>query len=131
MSQINDLMRHLESSDPAEQATAAEALAQLGEDARPAIASLVRHVGSGEEAVAQWCNSALEDVGAPLDEQIGDLTAMAKAADPNVAYWAVTLLGRAGAAARGAVAVLQDRAGDASAPHVQKRARWALDQISG
>lgn len=131
MAPTTELIQQLDSSDPALQAQAAEALAQMADEAQPAILALVRHAGSGDDSVAQWCNSALEDVGPPALDQIRDLTALAKSADASVAYWAVTLLGRAGEDATEAVAVLEERVADPSAPQVQKRAQWALDKIRG
>lgn len=111
------------------QAAAAEALAALGEAARPAIVALVQVCGSQSEDVRNWCTAALEDVGAPAANQIEDLTLLAKSANSDVAYWAVTLLGRAGGQAASSVPTLIERLSDRSAPPVQQKAAWALGLI--
>ena len=61
--EIDALKQSLLGSDPAQQAAAAEKLAQLGEDAQPAAVELVR-VCAGE-AAREWATAALEGLGAP------------------------------------------------------------------
>jgi hypothetical protein len=130
MDDISELVRELEGADQGRQAAAAEALARLGSQAQGAAVALVRQVGHRDETVSGWCNAALEELGPPSPAQLADLTALASAADANIAYWAVTLLGRAGEQAAPALPVLRERSTDAATPHVQRRAKWAIERIS-
>jgi len=127
MSTIETWIQQLQNSTS--QAAAAEALAALGEEAQPAIVALVQHCGSADEAICNWCTSALEAAGPPAAEQIDELALLARSGNSDVAFWAVTLLGRAGSLAKAVEPILSERSADASAPEVQRRAAWALEQI--
>lgn len=129
MNATDKLIVQLNTSDLPSQVTAAETLAGLGEAAQPAIVTLVQHCGSPDEDLSNWCTAALEEVGPPTAEQIDELALLASSASGDVAFWAATLLGRAGPLATAAVSILAERANDASAPEVQKRATWALQRI--
>ena len=130
MNAIQNLIKQLQdTSNPIAQANAAEELALLAEEGQQAAVALVQHCGSPNEALRNWCTGALESLGAPATDQIDDLALLTRSANTDVVFWAATLLGRAGARARSAVAVLSERSSDASAPAVQKRAAWALKKI--
>jgi len=126
---IEQYIAELNQTDATRQAAAAQSLATLAEEAKPALIALIGACSSQNEAVLNWCTAALEDVGPPELHQIEDLTLLAQSASSDVAYWAVTLLGRAHEQAATAVPVLIERLTDRSAPQVQRRAAWALGKI--
>lgn len=126
---VEALAQQLNSDQLSTQISAAEALAGLAEDARPAIVKLVKYAGSDEEDLSNWCTAALESVGEPSIDQIDELALLASSANENAAFWAATLLGRAGKNATPALPALADRANDPSTPEVQKRAAWAVEKI--
>ena len=127
MSTIEKWIDDLQRDDLSAQTSAAEALANLGTEAQPAILALVQGCGSSHEDVRNWCTAALETAGPPSAEQIPDLKSLASAANSDIAFWAVTLLGRARVVE--AIPILTERLYDASAPAVQQRAAWALEKI--
>lgn len=125
-SRIPDLTAALAGNDSSKRQAAAEALAQLGEEAAPAAVALVTACGTDDEA-REWIVSALESLGAPPDDSVAQLAKLAGNPAQDVAYWAVTLLGRAKAAA--AVSALADALAKHPAIVVRQRAAWALGQI--
>ena len=129
MNVVETRVKQLQGSDLPSQIDAAESLAGLAEAAQGAIVALVQHCGSADEDLRNWCTAALEVVGPPSAQQIDELALLARSASSDVAFWAATLLGRAGALAKGAVPILTERSSDGSAPEVQRRATWALQQI--
>jgi hypothetical protein len=129
MSTAETLVTQLQESDMPKKIVAAETLASLAEEGQAAIVALVQHCGSENEDLQNWCTAALEEIGAPTVAQIDELTLLASSANSDVAFWAATLLGRAGPLASSATTTLQERSDDNSAPAVQRRAIWALQQI--
>ncbi len=129
MNTTETLTKQLQSTDLSSQVAAAEELARLAEEARPAMVALVQHCGSADEDLRNWCTAALEEIGAPAMEQIDELALLASSANTDVAFWAATLLGRAGSLATSATTILSERSSDPATPEVQKRAAWALERI--
>ena len=84
----------LSDAEVAKRAQAAEELAQLGSEARPAAVALVLACGDEAEEVRQWATSALEEMGPPEASDVGPLISFIEAKSPDVGYWAATLLGR-------------------------------------
>jgi HEAT repeat protein len=126
---IDQFISQLASKDSAQQAAAAEALAQLGSDARPAAVALVRACGTDDDSTREWLTSALESLGPPAAEQIKDLIPLTSDKSLDVAYWAATLLGRSGPAAAPAVVALTTALEKHTEQAVRERAAWALGQI--
>ena len=65
-----ELAGALHAPDPARRAEAAEQLARLGGDARPAAVPLVMACGDASEEVRQWAAAALEELGAPESQHV-------------------------------------------------------------
>ncbi|HEY4234909.1 MAG TPA: HEAT repeat domain-containing protein [Lacipirellulaceae bacterium] len=128
-STIDATIVQLASKDAAQQASAAEALAQLGPDARPAAAALVRACSTDDDSIREWVTSALESLGPPPAEQLNDLIPLVGNKSLDVAYWAATLLGRLGAAAKPAIPALISALQGSAEKSVRERAAWALGQI--
>jgi len=126
---VQSWIAQLRGEDHSQQAAAAEALARLGSDARPAAVALVRVCGSADDAVREWAAAALEELGPPPPGQIGELIELARDQSLDAAYWAVTLLGRAGDNAAPAVATLAEVIRGSTEPSVRERAAWALGKI--
>jgi HEAT repeat protein len=126
---VQSWIAQLGSSDRRQQAAAAEALARLGSDARPAAAALVKCCGSADDTVRDWAVAALEELGPPPPGQIGQLIELARDQSLDVAYWAITLLGRAGDYGAPAVAVLTDILCNSTELSVRERAAWTLGKI--
>jgi HEAT repeat protein len=124
---INALKRALLSSDPAQQAAAAEKLAQLGEDAQPAAVELVR--ACADEALCEWTTAALEGLGAPAGADVSRLIPLLNDKSSDVAYWAATLLGRAGPEAASATPALAEALSESLHANVRERAALALGKI--
>lgn len=129
MTDLRQWMNDLQATDPQLRERAAEALARMGEEARPAAIPLVRSTGDESESVREWAVAALEELGPPDAADCEPLAELANDDNPDVAYWAVTLLGRLQSQAS-SVAESLARIVSAS-PHlnVQQRAAWALGQI--
>jgi HEAT repeat protein len=126
---IASYIAQLASKDAAQQAAAAEALAQLGPDARPAAVALVRACATDDDSIREWVTSALEGLGPPPAEQMTDLISLVGNKSLDVAYWAATLLGRLGAIAKPAVPALTQSLRSSAEQSVRERAAWALGQI--
>jgi HEAT repeat protein len=73
--------------------------------------------------------AALEEVGPPSESRLNDLVQLLDDTPSDVQYWAVTLLGRAGAAAAGAVEAIARLLRDSSDLATRERAAWALGKI--
>ena len=129
MNDLQTLVTQLSSGNVAQQAAAAEALAQLGDGARPAAVALIEACATTDENVRQWCTAALEELGPPSAGQIADLIRLARDPSRDVAYWAITLLGRAGDAAPSAVATLADLVRNSADSSLRERAAWALGKM--
>jgi HEAT repeat protein len=125
---ISDLAAGLESGDAGVRAAAAERLARLGPEARGAAVALVRACGD-EPAVREWAVAALEELGTPPAGDVGPLAALIENTQADVAYWAATLLGRLGAEAAPAAALLAAALANGRDPSVRQRAAWALGRI--
>jgi HEAT repeat protein len=119
----------LTGKDSAAQASAAEALAQLGPDAQPAATTLVRACDTDDDSIREWLTSALESLGPPPTEQLRDLIPLVASKNLDVAYWAATLLGRLHDTAAPAVPALTTALGASTEQSVRERAAWALGQI--
>ena len=91
---VSHWIANLSSSDIVLVGQAAEALAQMGPEAKAAAVPLVRAAAINEETVREWVVSALESLEAPAAEDCPALTELVGSEDPDVAYWAITLLGR-------------------------------------
>jgi HEAT repeat protein len=127
---ISELIAALSDPDRNRRLQAAQQLAGMGDQARPAAVPLVRLCGDEDEPIREWTMAALEAMGPPsaadaeaLSESLGD-------ANADVGYWSATLLGRLGAP--GAVAAVEPLAKALlHSPHaaVRHRAAWALGKI--
>ena len=126
--EISELINGLNAVELAERADAAEQLAYLGEEARPAAVPLARAAGDPDETVREWAAAALEEMGPP---DAADAAALAELLDgtAEAAYWAATLLGRLGAGAATSVARLEAVLDDNPSLAVRQRAAWALGKI--
>ncbi len=128
MPDIFQLIDQLSSADTAERSVAAEQLAQLGEDARPAAVSLVRATADDEE-VAEWATAALEDMGPPSIDDAKQFAALLQDDNSNINYWSATLIGRLGPAAAHLTDLLvRSLESNQNAP-VRQRCAWALSKI--
>ncbi|MCO6457167.1 MAG: HEAT repeat domain-containing protein, partial [Pirellulaceae bacterium] len=65
MTDISSLSSDLSSPDAEVRRAAAERLASLEADARPAAVPLVRCCGDADERVREWAAAALEQMGPP------------------------------------------------------------------
>lgn len=129
MAAIAALIACLQSEDAVQRANAAQQLALLGAEARPAATDLVRACGDQDDQVRQWASGALEEMGPPLAADAAALTELLNHDAADVAYWAATLLGRLGGEARAAVPALAAALQADRALIVRQRAAWALGEI--
>lgn len=126
--EANQLAADLLADDPSRRRQAADRLATLGEEAKPATVALVE--ACADDDLRDLCVGALEELGPPPLDQLAQLAALLRSPDDTVAYWAATLLGRAGSAAAEHQADLQRLAIDAKrSKPVQDRASWAIDKL--
>lgn len=121
------LAETLLNGDPEGRAAAAQALASLGPDARPAAVALVG--SAGDPDAGAWCVAALEEMGPPSPGDVDRLTPLLKSNDETTAYWAATLLGRLEGDAAPAVTELMFAATIEGPLVVRERAVWALGKI--
>jgi HEAT repeat protein len=123
------LIARLSGREAGSRANAAQQLARLGEEARPAAVPLVRCCGDDDEPVREWSTAALEELGPPSPTDAEALAELLDHASADVGFWAATLLGRLGD--KGAPAAAQLIQVLESSPHaaVRQRAAWALGQI--
>lgn len=129
MAEVHELTRDIRSAAAEQRLAAAEALCQMGADAKPAAVALVQASGDEDEAVREQAVAALEELGPPRVDDVPSLVSLLRESKPEVAYWAATLLGRleaAGAAAAAALGAALSESQDAS---VRQRAAWALGKI--
>ena len=129
MTDFRQAATQLADADPAVRAAAAEQLATAGSEAGVAAVQLVKACGD-EQSVQTWAVAALEDSGPPPAAAMAELMELAESTQPLVAYWAVTLLGRLGATASCAEAVLVKRLQAGGDLATRERAAWALGQIA-
>jgi HEAT repeat protein len=122
-------IKQLSSSETAEQAAAAEALAHLGKDAQPAAAALVAALRTADASTREWCAAALEELGPPPAAQVSELIRLAGDKSIDAAYWAITLLGRAGKDAAPAVGTLVTILQSSPESALRERAAWALGRL--
>jgi HEAT repeat protein len=127
--QINAYIAQLAGKDSAQQAAAAEALAQLGPDAQPAALALVKACITDDDSIREWVTSALESLGPPPPQQVSELIPLVGDKSLDVAYWAATLLGRLHDSAAPAVPALTEALRNSKEQSVRERAAWALGQI--
>ena len=126
---IQALIQQLSAQNSAQQAAAAQALARLGQDARPAAAALVAALRTADAPTREWCAAALEELGPPPATQISELVKLAGDKSPDVAYWAITLLGRAGKDAAPAVPTFISVLQSSPESALRERAAWALGKL--
>lgn len=126
---IQALIQQLSTQNPAQQASAAQSLARLGQDAQPAAAALVATLRTADAPTREWCAAALEELGPPSATQIAELTKLAGDKSLDVAYWAITLLGRAGDNAAPAVATLIGVLRSSPESSLRDRSAWALGKL--
>lgn len=126
---VSHWIDHLSSSDVILQAQAAEALAKMGPEAKPAAIPLIKHAGCEDETLREWVVSALESLGTPRVEDRDPLRALVSSECSEVAYWAITLLGRLGDSASAAVPDLVMALNENPHRHNRERAAWALGKI--
>jgi HEAT repeat protein len=126
---IQSLIAQLNSHNPAQQATAAEALARMGREAQPAALALVTALRTADAPTREWCAAELEDIGPPQAAQIPELMKLADDQSLDAAYWAITLLGRAGKAAASAVSTLINIVQTSQESVLRERAAWALGKL--
>jgi len=126
---VSDWIAQLSTNDPALQSEAAEALAKLGEKAKPAAPALAKNAGSAEETVREWAVAALEGLGPPRIDDQKALRELVLADCAEAAYWAITLLGRLEAEAGPAVPELTEALKQSPYPQNRQRAAWALGKI--
>lgn len=119
----------LSAADAEKRASAAEALARLGAEAREAAVALVRASGDRDSSVRDWAVAALEELGPPRATDVEPLAALAINPELNIAYWACTLLGRLKDQAASGVPALIDALAKHQQLPVRERAAWALGQI--
>lgn len=126
---VSHWIEHLSSSDVILQGQAAEALAKMGPDARPAAIALVQQAGCSDETLREWVVSALESLGTPRIEDRDEFRKLVSSEDSEVAYWSITLLGRLKDSASPAVPELIDALTQNPERHNRERAAWALGKI--
>lgn len=125
--EANQLAADLLADDPSRRRQAADRLATLGEEAKPATVALVE--ACADDDLRDLCVGALEELGPPPIDQLPQLAALLRSPDDTVVFWAATLLGRAGQATSEHQADLQRLAIDAKrSKAVQDRARWAIEK---
>lgn len=129
MAEVSSLTSTLAHGSPAERIVAAEALARLGEGARPAAVALVNALELEDDALRDWLVAALEGLGAPSVDDAPTLAALVQKPALDLAYWAVTLLGRLESQAAPAVPQLAEALASHPEPAVRERAAWALGKI--
>ena len=122
-------INELSGPEPQRRAAAAEALAQMGREARPAAVTLVRAAGDEDESVCEWASAALEELGAPASEDIEPLVELIRDRSSDCGYWAVTLLGRLEDRAAPAVDALVWALASHPQTAVRQRAAWALGKL--
>lgn len=127
--ELSQLVAELANPDPRKRLEAAEQLARLGPDARPAAVNLVKAFGDESEEVRQYIAAALEEMGPPRAEDSFLLPALLKSPSPDVGYWAATLLGRLKEDAAGALPGLIDALEGPVELSVRQRVAWALGEI--
>jgi HEAT repeat protein len=126
---VTKLAAQLDSVNVDQQIAAAEALAYMAEEARPAAVSLTRAVGDDNEEVREWVNSALEELGPPDVADADVLAGLLHDQNQDVRYWAATLLGRLEGDAAKTVPQLASILSSQADLQVRERAAWALGKI--
>ncbi len=130
--ELAELITELFDPDSRRRIHAAEQIARLGADARPAAVNLVKACGDEVEEVREHVTAALEELGPPRPEDSFLLPTLLHNPSPDVGYWAATLLGRlkqdAADAVPGLAAVVAGVAGPLDMI-VRQRAAWALGEI--
>jgi HEAT repeat protein len=122
-------MKQLRGTDAESCRQAAEDLAQMGEEARPAALALVAACGRGDDELSEWAVAALEQMGAPVLDDLPALCQLLKSKNEPTAYWAATLIGRLQQQAAAAVRPLAECVKQTASDSVRQRAIWALGQI--
>lgn len=126
--EANQLAAELLADDPSRRRQAADRLATLGEEAKPATVALVE--ACADDDLRDLCVGALEELGPPPIDQLPQLAALLRSPDDTVAYWAATLLGRARQDAAAHQADLKWLASDIRRTKaVRDRAQWAIEKL--
>ena len=126
---VSNLVALLASAAPADRLDAAEKLARLEADARPAAVALVAACETDDEQLRDWVVTALEGLGPPDAGDVPKLAALIDSSSLDAAYWAVTLLGRLENQAAPAVPKLATALANHPELPVRERAAWALGKI--
>ncbi|MCA9070686.1 MAG: HEAT repeat domain-containing protein [Planctomycetaceae bacterium] len=126
---VSHWIEELSSDDVVLQGRAAEELAKMGPEARPAAIPLIRHAGCADETLREWVVAALESLGSPHVEDLDELRQLVTSDDPEVRYWAITFLGRLEKSAGPAVPDLVNALQESPDRHNRERAAWALGKI--
>lgn len=129
MESQTELERQL-SGSIADQRAAVRQLAGMEQDGRWAASKLVEFCGSEDQELRDWSVAALEQLGPPPESELQRLTELAASPQELVAYWAWTLVGRLGADAQPALAILSKLATATKSDVVQRRADWAVNKIA-
>jgi len=127
---LEQLRQGLSARDAAARLEAAESLARLGQEARPAAVELVRACGDEQAEVREWAAAALEELGPPDEADAAALAELVASRETDVAYWATTLLGRLEERGAAFVESLAEAVNGHRHQHVRHRAAWALGEIA-
>ena len=139
---LDELLKGLESPNPAARAMAATSLTKMGPGAEPAVPALAKALADQNLNVRYWAASALKAVGPPAQAAV---TALVKALDtfpggspalvgpvryyPDVRSVAAEALGGIGSRAKDAVPALKKALSDPD-PAVRSAAAEALQRIA-
>lgn len=126
---VRRLIEGLRAEDAAVRCRAAEELAALGEEARPAAVALACAAGDEVEEVREAAAGCLEELGPPLPEQVSELAGLLAEGGADPAYWAATLIGRLESGGAPAVPALAQALQAGRELPVRQRAAWALGRI--
>ena len=129
-SSLEELRLGLAAESIAARLEAAENLARMGQEARPAAVDLVRACGDGQAEVREWAAAALEEMGPPDEADAAALAPLVASQETDVAYWAATLLGRLEGRAAAFIEPLAEAVNGHRHQHVRHRAAWALGKIA-
>lgn len=125
---ISTLISKLSGSEADARIAAAEALSNLGTEARGAAVPLCRAVDDEDEQVREAAVAALEELGPPDAQDLAALGTLLTA-QGDAAYWAATLIGRLGAQGASAVPQLVKTLAEGTSTAARERAAWALGEI--
>lgn len=129
MNSMESLQSDLKHADAARRAAAAEALAQQGEEAAPAVLELLAACADEDETVREWATSALEGLGAPAPQHETALVTALGSESPTAVFWAATLVGRLASRSPETADALLKVANKHNDLAARQRAIWALGRF--